>query len=530
MRIVPASGDTFAVGDYYINVLPVTFTDGLTVIFTKSDDTWTSLRSSGEFVVERSKISSLPEISSLTFDGKVVNVIAVNDAGGASNPFTKALPSSSSNDYEGIESSYILKNTELTFKFKGTKRHYRTNKAGLCYGQGIGDYVEFPAIEGYALNKIVIRNSADAKESGTPAICDISNVVIEGTRTWDIPAKVFGLEHTWSFAGSENTPYRITRTTRSSDYVSAQQFRLYYAAAPAGVSTIKPLITSVTTAEAETDPLNGKATLNGSFTAVDCNPSAVTCGFDYKLVSEQEWTTVECPQVTSEFSYELTASSSEDYVYRAWTKVNATGKTVYGEEVQFNPKKLVLHLVLHGEEGKKLLVDTWKWGTNGNNSSTKKGKDMNNLTYNYTYNGVDYPFTFWSLQEGVDANGAKVTSGGYCMRASSNPTVYHQLALNNLSKEVSTDGHPAWMQFPCPASAKLVEIDCDLYNNFKGVISKGVNDDGRYTPETEIASYDGNDSFPMALDNTETGVRYYFTTEHLNIPRINTLTLTYLYE
>ena len=529
VRIVPASGDTFAVGDYYINVLPVTFTAGLTVIFTKSDDTWASMRSSGEFVVERSKISSLPEISSLTFDGKVVNVIAVNDAGGASNPFTKALPSSSSNDYEGIESSYILKNTELTFKFKGTKRHYRTNKAGLCYGQGIGDYVEFPAIEGYALNKIVIRNSADAKESGTPAICDISNVVIEGTRTWDIPAKVFGLEHTWSFAGTENTPYRITRTTRSSDYVSAQQFRLYYAAAPAGVSTIKPLITSVTSAEAETDPLNGKATLNGSFTAVDCNPSAVTCGFDYKLVSAHEWTTVACPQATSEFSYELTASSSEDYVYRAWTKVNATGKTVYGSEVQFNPCKLVLHLVLHGEEGKKLLVDTWEWGTNGNNSSTKKGKDMNNLTYNYTYNGVDYPFTFWSLQEGVDANGAKVTSGGYCMRASSNPTVYHQLALNNLSKDVSTDGHPAWMQFPCPASAKLVEIDCDLYNNFKGVISKGVNDDGRYTPETEIASYDGNDSFPMTLDNTETGVRYYFTTEHLNIPRINTLTLTYLY-
>ena len=529
VRIVPASGDTFAVGDYYINVLPVTFTAGLTVIFTKSDDTWASMRSSGEFVVERSKISSLPEISSLTFYGKVVNVIAVNDAGGASNPFTKALPSSSSNDYEGIESSYILKNTELTFKFKGTKRHYRTNKAGLCYGQGIGDYVEFPAIEGYALNKIVIRNSADAKESGTPAICDISNVVIEGTRTWDIPAKVFGLEHTWSFAGTENTPYRITRTTRSSDYVSAQQFRLYYAAAPAGVSTIKPLITSVTTAEAETDPLNGKATLNGSFTAVDCNPSAVTCGFDYKLVSAHEWTTKACPQATSEFSYELTVSSSEDYVYRAWTKVNATGKTVYGSEVQFNPCKLVLHLDFSGQKGKELLIDTWGWKTNGNNSSTNREKDMNNLTYYYTYEGVEYPFTFWSLQEGVNADGEPVTTGGYCMRASSNPTTYLQLALNNLAKEVSPDGHPAWMQLPCPADAKLVEIDMELHNNFKGVISTEVNEDGTYKQGTEVASYDGNDSFPISLNNSAVGVRYYFTTEHLNIPRINNLTLTYLY-
>ena len=154
---------------------------------------------------------------------------------------------------------------------------------------------------------------------------------------------------------------------------------------------------------------------------------------------------------------------------------------------------------------------------------------MNNLTYYYNYNGVDYPFTFWSLQEGINASGATVTSGGYCMRASSNPTTYLQLALNNLAKEVSTDGHPAWMQLPCPANAKLVEIDFDLYNNFKGVISTEVNADGTYKQGTEVASYNGNDSFPLALKNSAAGVRYYFTTVHLNIPRINSMTLTYLY-
>ena len=522
VRVVPASGDTFAVGDYYINVLPVTFTDGLTVIFTKSDDTWASLRSSGEFVVERSKISSLPEISSLTFDGKVVNVIAVNDAGGASYPFTKGLPSSSSNDYEGVESSYILKNSELTFKFKGTKRHYRTNKAGLCYGQGIGDYVEFPAIEGYALNKIVIRNSADAKESGTPAICDINNVEIEGTRTWDIPAKVFGLEHTWSFAGAENTPYRITRTTNSTDYVSAQQIRLYYVAAPEGVSSVKPLITSVTTAEPETDPTNGKATLNGSFTAVDCNSSAVTCGFDYKLVSEQEWTTVACSQATSEFSYELIASSSEDYVYRAWTKVNATGKTVYGSEVQFNPCKLVLHLVFDEnryETGYNYAWDTWKIATNANTAT----ENLNGAIYNYTYEGVDYPFTFWSYRPSD-------TEGGYSLWVASGTKKVYGLSLSYTTG--LADSQPAWMLMPGPKGFKLVEVDATLSNaNFKGfggTISVSVNEDGTASGDP-VATYTGKSSFPLSLEGTEAGKPYYFCTTHNNRPTLKDLTLTYLY-
>lgn len=115
------------------------------------------------------------------------------------------------------------------------------------------------------------------------------------------------------------------------------------------------------------------------------------------------------------------------------------------------------------------------------------------------------------------------------MRASSNPLTHLQLALNNLSQDVSKDGHPAWMQLPCPDDAKLVEIDAELYNNFKGVVSTGVNADGTYKAGTEVVSYNGNNSFPLVLNNSASGVRYYFTTEHLNIPRINNLTLTYLY-
>ena len=289
-----------------------------------------------------------------------------------------------------------------------------------------------------------------------------------------------------------------------------------------------PEIGTVTTGEVALT--RAKAVLNGSMTVTNFVADKMTCGFEYKTVSATEWTRVTCPQASLEFSYELVLDSAEPHVFRAWADVNGADRPVYGEvSEEFTPETLVLHIVCSGDEGKKLLIDTWGWKTNSNNSSTKRGKDMNNLTYYYNYNGVDYPFTFWSLQEGINASGAIVTTGGYCMRASSNPTTYLQLALNNLAKEVSTDGHPAWMQLPCPANAKLVEIDFDLYNNFKGVISTEVNADGTYKQGTEVASYNGNDSFPIALNNSVAGVRYYFTTEHLNIPRINSMTLTYLY-
>ena len=273
-----------------------------------------------------------------------------------------------------------------------------------------------------------------------------------------------------------------------------------------------------------------KALLNGSMTVTNYVADKISCGFEYKTASATEWTAVTCPETSLEFSYELVLNSPEPHVFRAWAKVNGTDKVIYGaESEELTPETLVLYLDFSGENGKKLLIDTWGWKTNGNNSSTKRGKDMNNLTYYYSYEGIDYPFTFWSLQEGVDANGATVTTGGYCMRGSGSPITYQQLALNNLAKEVSTDGHPAWMQLPCPADAKLVEIDMELHNNFKGVISTKVNEDGTYKQGTEVVSYNGNDSFPISLTDSAAGVRYYFTTVHLNIPRINNLTLTYLY-
>ena len=520
VRIVPASGDTFAVGDYYINVLPVTFTAGLTVIFTKSDDTWASVRSSGEFVVERSKISSLPEISSLNFGGKVVDVIAVKDNGANQTPFTANLPGSSDNNHKGKEVSYTLKETGYEFKLCGTNRHYRTSKAGICYGQGAGDYIELPAIDGYALNKIVLKSGSDGRVCGNPDVCDINNNKIEGTKTWDLAEKVFGLEHTWSFAGNANTSYRITRSTKTSDYVYIHQLRLYYAAALGGVSSIKPLITSVTTSEPDIDPYVGKATFSGSFTAVDYTLSALSCGFEYKKVSESEWTSVTCSPTATEFSYEFTDTAGDEYVYRAWTKVNATGKTVYGSEVQVNARKLILRLVFDDnymtrEDKYNFLRTEWGWGTNGNSEN----ENLNGETYNYNYKEIAYPFTFWSYRPSP-------TSGGYALWATTGSQKVYGLSLSY--GENLAESQPAWMQMPGPADFKLVEVYATIYENFAGTISASVADDGNATGDP-LATFTKRSSFPLKLEGTAKGTRYYFCTTSNQRPTLRNLTLTYLY-
>lgn len=521
VRIVPASGKTFAIGEYYINVLPVTFSDGLSIIYTKSDDTWASMRSSGEFVVERSKISPLPTVSNLTFGGKVVDVIAVTDAGGGSNPFKEGTKSKAADGsiHAGQVTKWTYKNTEYVFNIYCTYTFYRSSGAGLNIGKTVGDYLEVPAIEGYALNKVVIRTSVSEKQCCHPVIQNTEGTVIDGCNIWDVNKKAYGIEHIWSFMGCAEQAYRIAATA-STDYLSLAQVRLYYADAPEGESSIKPLITSVTTAEAETDPANGKATLNGSFTAVDCNSSAVTCGFDYKLVSEQDWSSVSCPQATHEFSYEFTSTSSEDYVYRAWTKVNATGKTVYGSEVQFNPCKLVLRLVFDDnymtrEDKYNFLLREWGWGTNVNDED----ENLNGKTYNYNYKGIAYPFTFWSYRPSA-------TSGGYALWATTGSKKVYGLSLSY--GENLAESQPAWMQMPGPADFKLVEVYATLYENFAGTISASVDDYGNATGDP-LATFTKRSSFPLKLEGTAEGTRYYFCTTSNQRPTLRNLTLTYLY-
>ena len=526
VRIVPASGKTFGIGEYYINVLPVTFSNGFTIIFTKSDNTWASVRSSGEFVVERSKISPVPEISDLKFGGKVVDILSVNESTGkAAQPFTKgpneeySLPPSSNGSPKTL-CEYVLAEGGYKVKIYGTDGHSKTTSMGFQFGKAAGDYIEVPGIEGYALNKVVVRIAANGDGAGSPEIQTTGGDKLEGCGVWAEPAKPFGIEYVWSFSGDAETPYRIVRTTAENKYTPFQQIRLYYADAPEGESSIKPLITSVTTSEPDIDPYVGKATFSGSFTAVDYTLSALSCGFEYKKVSENEWTSVTCSPTATEFSYEFTDEAGDEYVYRAWTKVNKTDKTVYGNEVQVNARKLILRLVFDDnymtrEDKYNFLLRKWGWGTNGNSEN----ENLNGKTYNYNYKEIDYPFTFWSYRPSP-------TSGGYALWATTGSKKVYGLSLSN--GENLAESQPAWMQMPGPADFKLVEVYATLYENFAGTISASVDDNGNATGDP-LATFIKKSSFPLKLEGTAKGTRYYFCTTSNQRPTLRNLTLTYLY-
>ena len=528
VRLVPAEGDTFGLGKYYINIVPTTFTNGMTIIFTKLDNTWAQVRSSKEFVVERSKISTFPSLPDLNFGGKVIDVISVNDEGvGDKNLFDKTLPGSSDNNYKGKPESYILDDL-YTFTFEGKHRHYYSQYVGLCYGKGPDDYLELPALDTYALNKVVVRAGISTKvgdDAGCPVLENQDGTIASGCTVWADPIKVFGIEHVWNINGDAAKCYRIGRTNDENVYTSFQQIRLYYADAPDGVSSINPMITSVTTKEVETEH-KGKVTFKGVFSAVDYQTSLLSCGFDYRPVGQETWETVSLDPTANDFSYEVEIDSDEDYEYRAWTKVNKTEKTVYGDWVQFNAKKIVLHLVFDDnyytrEDKYNFLLREWGWGTNSNTEN----ENLNDVTYNYNYNGTDYPFTFWSYRP-------TATQGGYALYVTSgqngnDPKVYGL----SLSYTKATEGFDpvAWMQLPGPEDFKLVNLNTTLNAVFAGTISTEVDTDGRPVGDP-VASFEKKyKNIKLTLNGTKAGTRYYFCTDDDERPTLRNLTLTYLY-
>lgn len=262
-----------------------------------------------------------------------------------------------------------------------------------------------------------------------------------------------------------------------------------------------------------------KAILNGSMQVTNFVADKMTCGFEYKTASATEWTKVICPEAAVDFTYELVLDSAEPHVCRAWAEVNGSERTIYGEiSEEFAPETLVLHLVFNEnryEKGYNFLWDTWKWGTNTNSEK----ENLNGTTYNYSVDGVDYPFTFWSYRPAP-------TSGGYALFVTSTSKKVYGLSLSYVKN--LADSQPAWMQMPGPEGLKLIEVNATLYTAFKGTISSAVNEDGTASGNP-VATFTGKSSFPLSLKGTMPGVRYYFCTTDNQRPTLQDLTLTYIY-
>lgn len=233
VRIVPANGSVFESGTYYFCVAPTVFESGLTLLFTNSQAQYAILSSQDVFTVERSKVSRLPA-AQLLFGGKVVEFAFIRDNGSFTRPFgnDSSLPSSP-DAQKGLAGTVH----EFTYKYSGEEYPFSiygstligTNsgtKLGLLFGSKVGDFIELPDVNGYALDKVVMRNSAINRPSGNPAIVTSDGALARGGDNWRGQNKLQGTEHIWNINGDGTQTYRLMLTDPSE--CNLQALRLFY--------------------------------------------------------------------------------------------------------------------------------------------------------------------------------------------------------------------------------------------------------------------------------------------------------------
>ena len=575
VRLIPKTeGDTFSSGTYYINVAPIVFSKGLTLLFTNSDNKYATLRSSAEFVVKRSMISEFPEIGNLTFGGKVLEISYSNDyrvdggVGGKNTPLyrtgdTKDLPTSSKGALSGETvltdgtNNYIV-NADKLFVNGGYS-------GGICFGANAGSYFAIPNLDGFVLSKVAMRSGAyQFKSQGEPCLTTKPDVDgnysnVPGCSKWSGSVQG-GMEYIWSFAGQPNEEYALTLTSQAdgTQFCRIQVLRLFYAEVTADRPSVNPLITKVSAQEHDIDYPNQKVTLKASFSAIDYSAlSQFTCGFDYKLKSEKEWTSVSCSSPAFEFSADVFLPTAGEYEYRPWVQFERTDntiKTVKGEVVSFDSSRLVLSLVFDDSywdrtpegENANYLVREWGWKTNQNTYSVWNKNGKEGYSYMFTYNGVDYPFNFWTVADlpkydadgniiyVEDENGDQVpdvysTYNTCTLHAYGGEEVTRGLCLSYYNSSIH-----AWMQLPAIEKFRLTSITGDLYNSFTIEINDEVdmtseNTNVLGTPSgNKVAYQSGETKMDLSLTDSVAGVRYYFCSKGTRAT-IRNMTLTYEY-
>jgi len=557
VRMIPSSGSTFAPGKYYMNIPPMTFVNGVSVIFTKSNDTFATLRSSDEFIIERSKISVLPSASNLKYGGKLLKIIARTDAGkNTPNITLKSGETLPGNEKGQAECKFTYKSVEYPCTLYATTRYGRNTGDGwgLIWGGAAGDYIQFPALEKFALSKVMLVSGQKETALGSPVVTDapaegVGTALVE-CEPWAASIKAQGIAYLWSFSGTANTAYRISTTEKT--ICSAHQIHLYYADASNGTSTVNPLILDIKP-EPVVDYLNAKVTMKASISAKDySSESQFTGGFDYRSSSESEWTTVSAVRNGMQLSVdEMTFDRGMILTYRPWvkfTKTDGNVKTVYGDECEIDLSKIVLSLVFNDSywartlDGKhaNFLSREWGWYTNQNNSDMQKTTlaPMNGKSYDFVYNGKGYTFTFYSLQ-GVyyDKSGvSKLSPGGYTLRVATGSETTYGLCMNYINSDNFAGPYPAWMQFPGIEGFRLSQVKtvtCSK-NGYK-IASDVVTDEnesetvlGTAKENCVIAEATNVYNATLDLDGTNAGQRYYLCTTQNRIT-FKSLTLTYEY-
>lgn len=114
----------------------------------------------------------------------------------------------------GKETAFTVRGSSHVFKFCPSTTLVRNSKRGIRFGSKVGDYIEFPAIPGQAVTKVVLVSGATNGNCGNPKITDASGADVEGGAAWT-GNKQTGEEHSWVLSGLKaGEPARLVLSSK----------------------------------------------------------------------------------------------------------------------------------------------------------------------------------------------------------------------------------------------------------------------------------------------------------------------------
>ena len=331
LTMAPSAG-ALSKGAYLIPIIASAFPEGLEVEFAHSSDNRIAVLSLDGMTAAAGTPADLGEWKSDELAWSKTSILRFVEsplATEAAWPFKEAL--SGNGTYTTLQGGY-----QVTIHTEGTPA---CSLDGLVFGSAEGDYIEFPAFEGFALNKVTVVTGNDGSTGGEPAVVTSEGTVL--SPAWD-GAKTAGTEHVWSFKGIHNKVCRLQLTSAPGDD-GLKIRKLTFSYRPA--ADVEYSVDAAQTAEAEAVVLSGGKfgfTMKGSYTPSLSGVSNYKAGFEYRAEGQTEWISVECAEATEAFSYSVSQLDPGAYEYRAWAFGNVDIDRIYGEVKTVSTTKTIV--------------------------------------------------------------------------------------------------------------------------------------------------------------------------------------------
>ena len=222
-----------AVGEYFVNVFPVSMTTGLIIDMENINGTVASVKSSTAATVARSADLEIPAsaITAASWYEPAETTLSFNFVSGW--PFNEDIASGGtdpkSTAWGGNTEKVMTYKSDNSILFYANCLYYMTQSSsnGLRIKGTVGDYLLLPALPGKNLTKVVVKHKNE--DTTKPAIMTRGgNAVVEGGSAEGNAAA--GDTYTWNLSGTaHNMPYRYQLTNGATAFAYLESLELTYA-------------------------------------------------------------------------------------------------------------------------------------------------------------------------------------------------------------------------------------------------------------------------------------------------------------